>query len=97
MAALTQLVVDPAQPAWGFQELTAVARPHRGHRLGLLVKVAMLELLAEREPRLTRIITGNTDANEHLIAINAELGFGVLDRWPSFPARGGEFPHLMRR
>jgi GNAT superfamily N-acetyltransferase len=84
MAALTQLVVDPAQPAWGFQELTAVARPDRGHRLGLGVKVAMLEWLAEREPRLTRIITGNADANEHMIAINAELGFGVLDRWPSW-------------
>jgi GNAT superfamily N-acetyltransferase len=84
MAGLTQLVVDPAQPAWGLQELTAVARRHRGRRLGLLVKVAMLESLAEREPRLTRIITGNGDANEHMAAINAELGFGVLDRWPSF-------------
>jgi GNAT superfamily N-acetyltransferase len=82
MAALTQLVVDPARPAWGFQELTAVARPHRGHRLGLLVKAAMVELLSEREPRLTRIITGNNDANEHMMAINAELGFGVLDQWP---------------
>lgn len=50
MAALTQLVVDPARPAWGFQELTAAARRHRGHRLGLLVKVAMLKLLAGREP-----------------------------------------------
>ncbi len=63
-----------------------VARPHRGHRLGLLVKVAMLELLAEREPQLTRIITGNADENRHMIAINAELGFAVLDRWPSWQA-----------
>ena len=77
-------MVEPARPAWGFQELTAVARPHRGHRLGIGVKAAMLELLAEREPRLTRIITGNADANEHIIAINAELGFGVLDRWPGW-------------
>jgi GNAT superfamily N-acetyltransferase len=84
MAGLTQLVVDPARPAWGFQELTAVARAHRGHRLGLGVKVAMLEWLAEREPRLTRIITGNADANAHIIAINDELGFGVLDRWPGW-------------
>ena len=37
--------------------LTVVARPHRGHRLGLLVKVAMLELLAAHEPRLERIVT----------------------------------------
>jgi GNAT superfamily N-acetyltransferase/RimJ/RimL family protein N-acetyltransferase len=84
LAAFTQLGVDPAEPSWGLQDLTAVARPHRGHRLGLLVKVAMLELLAEREPQLTRIITGNADANEHMIAINAQLGFEVLDHWPSW-------------
>jgi RimJ/RimL family protein N-acetyltransferase len=84
LAGLTALAVDPDEPEWGFQELTAVARPHRGHRLGLLVKVAMLELLADREPQLTRIITGNADANEHMIAINSDLGFGVLDEWPCF-------------
>jgi RimJ/RimL family protein N-acetyltransferase len=84
LAGLSQLGVDPCEPAWGFQELTAVAGPHRGHRLGLLVKVAMLELLAEREPQLTRILTGNADGNEHMIAINAELGFTVLDRWSTW-------------
>lgn len=82
LAAFTQLAVDPAEPSWGLQELTAVAGPHRGHRLGLLVKVAMLELLAEREPQLTQIITGNADANQHMIAINAQLGFEVVDGWP---------------
>jgi hypothetical protein len=82
LAAFTQVAVDPADPSWGYQELTAVAGPHRGHRLGLLVKVAMLELLAEREPQLTQIITGNADVNEHMIAINAQLGFEVVDEWP---------------
>lgn len=84
LAGLTQLAVDPAEPAWGHQELTAVARPHRGHRLGLLVKIAMLELLTDREPRLTHVITGNADRNDHMIAINTRLGFRVLDRWPSW-------------
>jgi GNAT superfamily N-acetyltransferase/RimJ/RimL family protein N-acetyltransferase len=84
LAGLTSLAVDPAEPAWGLQELTAVGRAHRGHRLGLLAKIAMLELLAEREPRLTRILTGNTDANEHMIVINDDLGFRVLDEWPRF-------------
>ena len=82
LAGLTQVCVDPATPEWGFQELTAVARPHRGHRLGLLVKLAMLDLLAAEEPQLTRILTGNDDGNEHMIAINDQLGFEVLDRWP---------------
>jgi hypothetical protein len=61
-----------------------VARAHRGHRLGLLVKVAMLELLAGREPGLERIITGNADVNEHMIAINTELGYRILDHWLSW-------------
>ena len=82
LAALTQVCVDPAMPEWGFQELTAVARPHRGHRLGLLLKLAMLDLLAAKEPQLTRIITGNDVGNDHMIAINDRLGFDVLDRWP---------------
>jgi hypothetical protein len=59
-----------------------VTRQHRGHRLGLLVKLAMLDLLPEREPQLTRIITGNAEENRHMIAINDEIGFAVLDRWP---------------
>jgi GNAT superfamily N-acetyltransferase len=84
LAGLSQVGIDPAEPTWGFQELTAVTRPHRGHRLGLLVKVAMLELLAKREPQLTQIITGNADGNEHMIAINAELGYRILDRWPTW-------------
>ena len=84
LAGLTQLGVDPLQPDWGFQELTAVARAHRGHRLGLLVKVAMLQLLAAREPELEHIVTENADANQHMIAINAELGFRVLDEWQSW-------------
>ncbi len=92
LAALTQLCVDPAIPAWGFQELTAVARPHRGHRLGLLLKLAMLDLLAAREPQVTRIITGNADGNQHMIAINERLGFRVLGRWPSWELDVADVP-----
>ena len=52
MAAFSEVIVDPEAPDWGFQQLTAVIRPHRGHRLGLLVKTAMLELLAAQEPQV---------------------------------------------
>jgi GNAT superfamily N-acetyltransferase len=84
LAGMTQLGIDPLRPDCGFQEMTVVARRHRGHRLGLLVKVAMLDLLARHEPLLERIFTGNADTNEHMVAINAELGFAVLDHWLSF-------------
>jgi GNAT superfamily N-acetyltransferase/RimJ/RimL family protein N-acetyltransferase len=84
LAGLSQLGVEPDEPTWGHQELTVVSRPHRGHRLGMLLKVAMLDLLAEHEPQLTRIITGNADQNQHMIAINEALGFAAFDRWPSW-------------
>ena len=84
LAAITQLGVDPARPDWAVQELTAVIRPHRGHRLGLRVKVAMLDLLAKRERQVTQILTHNAGGNEHMIAINTELGFEVLEREPSW-------------
>jgi hypothetical protein len=80
LAALTQLGVDPELPAWGFQELTAVTRAHRGHRLGMAVKVAMLQLLADREPQLEHVMTYNSDTNEHMIAINVQLGYRALDQ-----------------
>ena len=84
LAALTDLVTDPGAPGWGIQQLTAVLQPHRGHRLGLLVKVAMLELLASEVPDVSRIVTDNAGSNEYMIAINAQLGFevsGVTRAW----------------
>ncbi|HEY2521833.1 MAG TPA: GNAT family N-acetyltransferase [Streptosporangiaceae bacterium] len=91
LAALTQLAVEAPTPDWGHQELTAVARPHRGHRLGLLTKVAMLELVAAREPQVAFIETWNGEANAHMVAINEMLGFrqtGRVTAWllPTTPA-----------
>jgi len=77
MAAYTGVVIDPESPNWGQQELTAVTRSHRGHRLGLLVKTAMLELLAEAEPQIEFIQTTNAAANDHMIAVNQQLGYEV--------------------
>jgi GNAT superfamily N-acetyltransferase len=81
MAGLSEVEVDPESPEWGFQEDTAVARPHRGHRLGLLLKTAMLEWLAAQEPALKTIETGNAASNQYMIAINEQLGFTVAHPW----------------
>jgi RimJ/RimL family protein N-acetyltransferase len=79
MAALTQLQVDPDRPEWGHQGLTAVTRPHRGHRLGLLVKAAMLDWLAADEPKLAQVETGNASSNQHMIAVNEALGYELFE------------------
>jgi GNAT superfamily N-acetyltransferase len=80
-AALTRLCIDAGTPEWAFQLLTAVLPGHRGHRLGLLVKIANLELLAETEPQVRRIWTGNAGSNDHMISINAQLGFEPSDTY----------------
>ena len=78
MAGFTAVVVDPETPQWGFQQLTAVVKAHRGHRLGLLAKAAMLELLAVAEPQLEWVATGNAAENAHMIAVNEQLGYEVV-------------------
>jgi GNAT superfamily N-acetyltransferase len=77
LAGLTEVSVDPADPGWGFQVFTVVRREHRGHRLGLLLKIAMMELLATTEPQLERIMTWNGQSNEHMIAVNEAMGYTV--------------------
>jgi RimJ/RimL family protein N-acetyltransferase len=92
LAGMTQLGVDPLGPGYGFQEMTVVAQRHRGHRLGLLIKVAMVDLLARHEPLLERIFTGNAVSNRHMLAINDALGFTVLDHWQSFQLEVAALP-----
>jgi len=75
LAGLTEVSVDPDDPGWGHQLITTVSRKHRGHRLGLLLKVAMQELLATTEPRLERISTWNAESNAHMVAVNDALGY----------------------
>jgi RimJ/RimL family protein N-acetyltransferase len=84
MAALTQVYVDPDQSDWGYQGLTAVTRAHRGHRLGMLVKTAMLQRLSELEPRISAVETGNAAANQYMIAVNEQLGFRVTDTFQNW-------------
>jgi GNAT superfamily N-acetyltransferase len=79
MAAVTAVEADPDNPEWGHQLITAVVRKHRGHRLGLLVKTAMLDWLAETQPSIGRIVTGNAAVNRYMIAINEALGFELLE------------------
>ena len=79
MAALTKVFIDPAEPAWGHQGITAVTRPHRGHRLGLLIKAALLEWLAGAEPLLERLETTNAEVNSYMIAVNEALGYRLAE------------------
>jgi GNAT superfamily N-acetyltransferase len=80
LAGHTVIGVENARPAVGEQDDTAVARAHRGHRLGLLLKAGMLLWLAEVEPQLQTVDTWNAESNDHMIAVNEALGYRVMGR-----------------
>ena len=71
----TVLLVNPLRPEFGMQGDTAVSRAHRGHRLGLLLKIDMLHWLAEAEPALKIIETWNQADNDFMISVNEAIGY----------------------
>jgi GNAT superfamily N-acetyltransferase len=77
-AGLSAVAVEGGQPWTATQYDTLVARPHRGHRLGLLLKLEMLRHLAAAEPQLRTIHTWNADSNAHMIRVNEQLGYEVV-------------------
>ena len=78
LAGVTVVAVDSEQPWYAEQYDTSVVRAHRGHRLGVLLKVGMLRWLREQEPQLREIVTWNAASNSHMIGVNELLGYQVL-------------------
>ncbi|MGV8912044.1 MAG: GNAT family N-acetyltransferase [Rhodoglobus sp.] len=54
---------------------TIVIREHRGHRLGMLVKVLNLAHLDRVAPGHPSVITYNAEENRHMLAVNEAVGF----------------------
>ncbi|GAA4366200.1 GNAT family N-acetyltransferase [Agromyces bauzanensis] len=91
VAGFTELSLLPDSPAveqWD----TIVLAPHRGHRLGMRLKLANLVALDELDPTRERIYTWNADENQHMLAINVALGFrpfALESTWQRPPAASG--------
>lgn len=84
LAGNTVVAIEVERPHIGHQQDTSVVRSHRGHRLGLLLKTAMLLWLADEEPGLRTVDTFNAESNEHMIAVNEELGYRWMGRGLGF-------------
>ncbi|TDB96299.1 GNAT family N-acetyltransferase [Actinomadura sp. 7K534] len=77
VAGFTEVVVPDGCTGRAAQYDTAVVPEHRGRRIGIWVKAAMLEWLAATRPGVREIETDNAGDNAHMLAVNEELGFRV--------------------
>ena len=80
VVAFTTVVTTRHDPDTAFQWGTVVRRQHRGHRLGLAVKVANHRLLQEHAPQVRSVFTYNAEVNSHMGAVNAAVGYRPVER-----------------
>ena len=78
LVGYTEVVIPLGAPAWSWQHDTLVTREHRGHGLGLAMKVANLQAVVERHPGVRSVSTWNAAENAPMIAVNDEMGFQVV-------------------
>ncbi|HLT10445.1 MAG TPA: GNAT family N-acetyltransferase [Micromonosporaceae bacterium] len=81
LAAWTHICFEAGRVEHAWQEITIVDRAHRGHRLGMLVKMENLLRTLEAEPDLRYLDTWNAAENTHMIAINEAMGYRPVDGW----------------
>jgi GNAT superfamily N-acetyltransferase len=77
LAGFSELVVSAGNPV-AVQEDTLVLRDHRGHRLGMLLKIAAANLLREAAPGIEAIVTYNAEENRPMLDVNEAMGFEAI-------------------
>ncbi len=75
LVAYTDIALTVHESERAYQWGTLVRTDHRGHRLGLAVKLANVRLLQEAHPQITTVVTYNADVNAPMVAVNERLGF----------------------
>jgi GNAT superfamily N-acetyltransferase len=79
VAAQSTLSVPRGEGPDVFQWGTFVHREHRGHRLGLAVKVANIAAVQAAYPDKVRITTQNAESNDYMVGINVQIGFEAVE------------------
>jgi uncharacterized membrane protein YoaT (DUF817 family)/GNAT superfamily N-acetyltransferase len=87
VVAYTDLILSPPPSRDVWQWGTLVHRNHRGHRLGMAVKVRNLEALASSDSGRVRVLTCNAETNSHMVDINVRLGFEAVEVCPMMVLR----------
>ncbi len=79
LVGVTGLVVPVAEASTARVGVTLVHPDHRGHRLGLALKLATHEALHAAHPECRRVVTSNAVQNDPMLAINTALGYTTRD------------------
>lgn len=75
LVGMTELILAQHRPALALQDETLVVRAHRGHRLGMRLKLANLEQLAAVAPEVATVYSWTHSGNDRMNWVNAQLGF----------------------
>jgi hypothetical protein len=75
----TDVNVARAQITQGSVGITFVLPSHRGHSLGLAVKLATHRALVAALPECELVRTTNADVNAHMNAVNERLGYRQVE------------------
>ncbi|CUR61099.1 PE-PGRS family protein [metagenome] len=84
VVAYSDLATTIHEPGRAYQWGTLVDPAHRGHRLGVAVKVANLRLLQAERPDVARLTTYNAEVNRHMVEVNEAMGFRPVARLGDF-------------
>lgn len=79
VAGVSDVRIDDTDHAHGQVGITIVASAHRGHRLGLALKVATHDLAVATYPSLVSLDTSNAEVNTHMNAVNEALGYRTIE------------------
>lgn len=84
LVAFSEIQVPEESPELAYHQDTLVLREHRGHGLGLALKLANVVALRTAFPQVRTVRTWNAVENAHMLAVNAAMGYvttGYLREW----------------
>ncbi len=75
LVGFTRFLMDRSKPAVAHQWETLVVSAHRGHGLGMAMKSHNHARIRLHWPHVERLVTGNAEENQWMLAINRQLGY----------------------
>lgn len=79
VAGCSDVRINDADPTHGQVGVTIVDPAHRGHRLGLALKIATHDLVVATYRDCASVDTCNAEVNEHMNAVNEAFGYRSIE------------------